>query len=232
MIPDPWNLSYQKSAASKPSWTKHGMPALFNDFLKLVKDEGLDGISHLDIGCGNGVKTVNFALAGFQTVGIDISKDGFTEARSLIKDLGLKKNCKVMKVNALKLPFKKNSITSASDILMFTHVRGKDYPKYFRQLLKVLKNGSLALMVLFSSKDEHFHGHKVSREYEFKFDPENPQMQEFAHYHGMVNVHFGKNDIKKTFGKDFEIIKMEEVGHPLYPYRFLWNIILRKKNAR
>ncbi|TSC64655.1 MAG: SAM dependent methyltransferase [Microgenomates group bacterium Gr01-1014_93] len=229
MTSDPWNLSYQKSLDAKPSWSKHGMPALFQEFVNFIKKQESLGL-HLDMGCGDGVKTVNFALHGLKTIGIDISRDGFKEARALIKDLDLRKNCKVMKVDALRMPFPKGTFASASDILMFTHIRKKDYPRYFRQILKVLKNGTYILMVLFSDKDSHFHGHKISSEYEFKYDPENPLMEGLAHYHGMVNVHFNKRDIKKTF-KDFKIVKIEEVVHPIYSHRFLWNVIMQKNES-
>lgn len=223
----PWNLSYRMSLEAKPSWSRHGMPALYEEFLKLVKDNGDEGI-HLDIGCGDGVKTVNFALASLNTIGIDISNTGFREARDFIKELGVSKICKVIKASCLKLPFKSSSVHSASDILCFTHLKPKDYESYKRQLYRVLKRGGYVLMVLFSDKDSHFHGHKVSKRYTFNFDPANPLMECYAHYHGMYNAHFGKRDIQKTFGDKFEIVKMEKVKHPLYLHRFLWNVILRK----
>ena len=77
---EPWNLSYKMSVQAKPSWSRHGLPYLFDEFIALVKKNG-DGTNHLDIGCGDGVKTVNYALNGLNTVGIDISNDGFREAR-------------------------------------------------------------------------------------------------------------------------------------------------------
>lgn len=224
----PWNLSYKISADAKPSWSRHGMPSLYDEFIKLVGDsENGDGI-HLDIGCGDGVKTVNFALAGLNTIGIDISNNGFKEARELIKELGIREKCKVRKASCIKFPFKELSVKSASDILCFTHLKPKDHKRYKNKLYRVLKNGGYILMVLFSDKDKHFHGHKVSRKYTFRFDPTNPLMEGYSHYHGMFNYHFGKKDIKKIFSKNFEIVEMMEVAHPLYSHRYLWNIILRK----
>lgn len=217
------------SLQARPSWSKHGLPYLFEDFIKLVKENGEQSL-HLDIGCGDGIKTVNFALAGLKTLGIDISNDGFKEARALIQELRIKDKCKVIKASALKLPLSKSSITSASDILMFTHLKPKEYFRYKRQLFRTLKGGAYILMVLFSTKDAHFHGHKVSRRYTFKFDPTNPLMEGWAHYHGMYNVHFRKSDIKKTFADTFEIVRIKEIKHPLYAHRFLWSVILRKPN--
>lgn len=223
----PWNLSYQM-ADVRPSWSQHGMPALFETFISLVQNSKNQHGVHLDIGCGNGIKTVNFALAGLPTLGIDISEDGFNEARKRIEDSGLTVNCTVMQSSCLSLPLEDKMARSASDVLCFTHLRPKDYGRYKSELYRVLKGGRYVLMVLFSDKDEHFHGHKVSREYSFKFDPENPLMAGYSHYHGMVNVHFDRAEIERTFKDMFEIIEMKEVKHPVYPYRYLWNVILKK----
>lgn len=228
----PWHLSYQKAADARPSWSRHGMPSLYHEFIKLVGNSGNgDGI-HLDIGCGDGVKTVNFALAGLNTIGIDISNNGFKEARELIKELGIRGKCRVIKASCLKLPFNESSVKSASDILMFTHLKPKDQKQYKKELFRVLKNGEYALIVLFSDKDEHFHGHKVSKKYTFRFDPTNTLMEGFAHYHGMYNYHFAKKDIKKIFGDIFEIIHKVEVIHPIYSHRYLWNVILKKNESK
>lgn len=224
----PWKLSYKLERQSRPSWTRHGLPALFTEFIELVKLNRQDDDLHLDLGCGNGVKTVHFALEGFKTLGIDASEEGFREARELVRNLGLEKFCKFIKANCLKLPIRRNSIHSASDILCFTHLRAEDQDRCKMQLEKVLTRGAYALMVLFSDKDEHFHGHKVSKTYTFQFDPDNPLMEGYAHYHGMVNVHFAKRDINRTFGREFDVVKALEVKHPLYPHRYLWNVILRK----
>ena len=224
----PWNLSYKISADARPSWSRHGMPALYTKFIRLLGKNHTNGGFHLDIGCGNGVKTVNYALVGFKTVGIDISDDGFNEARELIKELRISKKCKVIQANCLKLPFEGSSAVSASDTLCFTHLKPKDQKKYKEELFRVLKPGGFVLIVLFSDKDKHFHGHKVSKKYTFKFDPASELMAGYSHYHGMFNFHFSKKDFKKTFGDRFDIIEMLEVVHPLYPHRYLWNIILRK----
>lgn len=225
---DPWNLSYKKMHDARPSWSKHGMPSLFEEFMQFVKNKENPAGFHLDIGCGNGIKTVNFALSGLPTIGVDLSPDGFKEARELAKELSLKGKCKFKKANCLKFPFPRDSFSSASDILCLTHLKPADYLRYKRQLLKILKEKGYVLMVLFSDKDKHFHGHKVSKGYAFSFDPDNPLMEGLSHYHGMHNCHFSKKDIKNIFSEDFKIVSMLELDHPLYDYRKLWNVILQK----
>jgi len=84
------------------------------------------------------------------------------------------------------------------------------------------------LFVLFSLSDEHFHGHPVSAEYVFKFDPTNPRMTGYEHYAGKVKVHFDEQAIEDSFGRAFGIQECREVAHPLYPGRRLWNVIARR----
>lgn len=224
----PWHLSYKKASEARPSWTKHGMPPLFQKFLKLTKNSNVASGIHLDIGCGNGTKTVNFALAGFSVVGVDISDEGFKEAKKIVKDLGVLKKCKFIKADCLNLPLQDGSVKSVSDLFCFTHLESKDYEKYKNELYRVLQGGSYILIGLFSDKDEHFHGHKISKNYTFKFDPTNVLMEGFSHYHGMYNAHFGEKEILNTFNGMFEVIILKEYRHPIYAHRYLWNIILRK----
>lgn len=225
----PWHLSYKMALEAKPSWTRHGLPALFEEFTTLVKvNHNPHQLPHLDIGCGNGVKTVNFALQGLPTYGVDLSTDGFREGRELARELRVNRRCRFIKANCLKLPFAKNFFGSTSDILCFTHLRPSHYSRYKKELKRVLKNGGYTLMVLFSKRDRHFHGHPVSSGYSFRFRPGNPLMAGYAHYHGMYNAHFDRQDINEVFAADFQLVKVRQVKHPLYQHRRLWNIILRK----
>lgn len=219
-----WEQSYH---LGQTSWSRQGMPHLFKEFIDLVDGQSNKSTLHLDLGCGAGVKTVEFAKVGLATLGIDVSSAGVKDAQKLIKDLGLHKICRVQQGSCLDLPLEPKSVSSISDILCFTHFDIEDQKKYLQSVSRVLAKGGLALMVLFSDKDEHFHGHPVSKSYYFSFDPKNPLMKGYAHYEGMYNVHFGKRDIEAAF-KDFEIVKMKEFTHPNYDYRRLWNVILKK----
>ncbi len=224
----PWGTSYKIASQAQPSWTKHGMPSLIEKFISLVRNSNIKNGIHLDVGCGNGIKTVNFALAGFRTIGIDMSEDGFEDGCKLIKELRVSRKCKLIQGSALEIPIKDDTARSISDILCFTHLKSEDHEKYKDEIYRVLKKGGYFLIVLFSDKDKHFHGHKVSKQYTFRFDPKNPLMEGFAHYHGMYNIHFNESLIRRTFKDKFEIIEMVEVRHPVYDHRYLWNVTLKK----
>src|SRR5581483_10243808 len=218
----PWHLSYQGGCSQETSWSQHGMPYLFPAFLDLVRSS-TPGV-HLDVGCGNGVKTAAFAAAGLQAVGVDISTDALISASQTSYVQAPRYAC----ARGEALPFRDQSIASISDILMCTHLDEVAWPRYFREIRRVLKDGGYVVLVLFSMADLHFHGHPVSRRYTFRYDPANPTMLGFAHYHGMVNVHFDLADIQTAFANGFDIVEAVQVQHPVYTERFLWNVILHK----
>lgn len=226
----PWLESYAKMDGSTPSWSRHGMPFLFEKFLLVRKDAAVHGV-HLDVGCGDGVKTINFVANGLPTLGIDISEDGIKKARGLAREREVSCDFVVAEATTLN-PLVRESIGSLSDILVGTHFKQKEWNVYMSQLKRILQLGAPLLFVFFSNKDEHFHGHPVSNEYTFDIqeaDPGlEPDIENFRHYHGMYNKHFGLGDIIERIGSNFGIIETEEVQHPNYSYRRLWNVIAQK----
>jgi ubiquinone/menaquinone biosynthesis C-methylase UbiE len=216
----PWQISYERAGGSGASWAQHGMPALFERFIRMVR--GSTAGPHLDIGCGNGVKTAQFAPGRRRSVGVDIAFEGLRAAseRGVASDL--------LQADCVQLPFKSAAFGSASDILCFTHISRAQHGAYVRELQRILVPGGRVLLVLFSLSDEHFHGHTVSREYAFRFDPLNPHMAGYEHYAGKVNIHFDREAILDTFGSTFSIEALSESPHPLYAHRKLWNAIIRK----
>ncbi len=216
----PWHISYQRAGGSGASWAQHGVPALFERFVAALPETPV--APHLDIGCGNGVKTAQFAHIGRRSVGVDIAFEGLRAAsQSGIQAVLLQGDC-------VQLPLRTEAFGSASDILCLTHIPLAQHGTYVAELERILVSGARALIVLFSLSDAHFHGHPVSREYSFQFDPLNPLMTGYQHYAGKVNVHFDREAIVETFGRTFAIEVLTESVHPLYEHRKLWNIIVRK----
>lgn len=224
--PDPWDLSYKKSLAAQPSWAQHGMPPLTDRFIDLTRTSDSEGI-HLDIGCGNGIKTVNFALAGLRTVGIDISKEAIREANFLLDGHKLPGQCAFVEGSCLDLKFAPGSISSVSDILCFTHIEDKNQLEYLKGVHSILRPNGYFMLTLFSDRDEHFHGHPVSKKYRFHYDPSTME-EGYEHYEGMYNFHFGVQNILETFSGLFDVVGAIHVRHPLYQHRYLWNVILQK----
>lgn len=230
----PWGLSYKRATKAKPSWAKHGMPEFYLEFLNLAFPENTNGI-HLDVGCGNGVKTIVMANDGLNTVGIDQSIEGFNGAERSVKELGLEERCRFIQADAtVKIPLEDRSVSSATDILMGTHLRNGDLEKYLTELKRVMQPGAPLLVVAFSLADEHFHGYPVSLEYAFDtalIDPKlEPEHDQYLHYQGMYNRHSDRADIQDRLGGHFGIMCAKEVQHPVYSHRRLWNVIMRNES--
>jgi SAM-dependent methyltransferase len=110
----PWHVSYQRAGGSGASWAQHGMPALFDRFVNTLSEAPAG--PHLDIGCGNGVKTAHSAGRGRRSVGVDIAFDGLRAA----SHWGIQ--APLLQGNCAALPLQTAAFASASDILCFTHI--------------------------------------------------------------------------------------------------------------
>jgi SAM-dependent methyltransferase len=230
-----WGEEYKNMEVATPSWNKHGMPDLADKFVDLVKSSDLKG-THLDIGCGSGIKTVGFAVRGLESIGIDQSEGSFHEGLLAAKTDGV--DIKLIKATCNKIPLGEGVASSVSDILMGTHVEPEIWEDYISEVKRVLKPGGYLLFVLFSSEDEHFHGVKVkdrgNNRYNYKLenaDPAlEPELDRYTSYgdgKGMYNIHFDDAEIDSQFSPHFEIIEKALVQHPVYPHRKLWNVIMR-----
>lgn len=221
----PWIIGNKQSlSGDKPLWTQDAMPRLFEKFVSLVKSSELKGVN-LDIGCGVGNKTVQFAQAGLDTIGIDTSEDALTEARKLIEELDLSDKCQVVESDCLDLSADLPAAASLDDIYCYTHLKEEEQVHYQDQALRLLPKNSYMLFVLFSLKDNHFHGHQVSKRYDFQFDPDNLKMARVPHYHGMHNVHYDEGQIRSEFSR-FRIVDLQEFVHPRESSdRFVWEMI-------
>jgi ubiquinone/menaquinone biosynthesis C-methylase UbiE len=223
----PWYATYRREGGAQASWSQHGVPAAFERFVGLVLNGGQPGL-HIDIGCGNGVKTREFARAGLPTLGVDLAFDGVHAAQPHHLTGPLPRQLEFIQANGLRLPFADDTFASASDILSLTHIPSARQAQYVDEMHRVLQSGGRALVVLFSMADEHFHGHAVSREYVFEFNSAIPLMAGYAHYQGKVNVHFDRREIIGALGGRFVIEEADEVRHPVYAHRRLWEVIVRK----
>jgi SAM-dependent methyltransferase len=144
-----WSAGFSSpSSVPAPNWLKHGMPALTERFLQLLPHRS-DQI-HLDIGCSNGTKTIQFALAGLRTIGLDQSVPALQEAERLVERRDLTGSCRFVHGSCLDLPFETGTIHSASDIMCLTHIPRSSRHRYERGLASAMTVGSPILLVLFS----------------------------------------------------------------------------------
>lgn len=229
-INEPWDLVYKKVDEAQPSWAKHGMPPLYSNFLAMARiaELPLRGV-HADFGCGSCVKTIVMAQDGFDVMGIDQSGREFPNATRQIEQLGLASKCRLLQMDCRDTGLVNGAVSSATDILMGTHLPDAMWDEYIAELQRVMQPGSLMLWVLFSESDKHFHGHPVERTYYFDFAKVDrtlePEADKYLDYQNMFNRHFNEEDIRERIGRHFQIVGLGEYQHPIYSHRKLWNVI-------
>lgn len=120
---NPWRVPYFKNALIK----KYG--------------EDLSQVQLLDIGCGGGVLTEEFALLGCQVTGIDISARSISVAQTHAAINGLSIDYRVG--SGTSLHFDDNSFDAVSCCDVLEHIR--DWRQVLAEARRVLKPGGLFL---------------------------------------------------------------------------------------
>jgi 2-polyprenyl-6-hydroxyphenyl methylase/3-demethylubiquinone-9 3-methyltransferase len=120
---NPWRVPYFKSALMK----HYG--------------QDLSRVRLLDIGCGGGVLTEEFAWMGCQAVGIDISPRSIAVAQVHAAQSGLSIDYRTGE--ATSLPFEEGSFEAVSCCDMLEHV--SDWERVIAESARVLKPGGLFL---------------------------------------------------------------------------------------
>jgi ubiquinone/menaquinone biosynthesis C-methylase UbiE len=98
---------------------------------------GAPGGRLLDIGCGGGSHTSAFTVAGWQTVGVDVSEEQLRLARE--------RGCEVVLGRAESLPFDDASFDAA--VSLWTHTDVDDWPAALREARRVVRVGGAFVYV-------------------------------------------------------------------------------------
>lgn len=159
----------------------------------------------LEIGCGNCRNLLLFAKAGFDCYGIDFSSGMLKVAQDYMCKHKFKVNLK--KAKAEKLPFGSNIFDYVLNIATLHHLNRKEQQKSVKEMYRVLKSGSIALVAVWNKfpfslfvKQRYEKWRKAGRTY-------------YRYYYL-----FTLRELKKLFLKnDFEILK-EKIGKNIILY--------------
>jgi len=164
-------------------------------FIEFLKNKGVKGKA-LDIGCGGGRHLIPFAENGFESYGIDYSKTAIKLAQIYARQKNIKLNLKLGDI--LKLPYKKDYFDVVHDSGCSHHIKKKDWLKYTKNILKVLKKNGYYRLLAFSINTDYLMGYKVSK---------RGWIINKDHY-----IHFfKKKEITDFFSKYFKILKLYEI---------------------
>ena len=201
-------------AAGVKPWTEHELELPIRELPEKLLAENPDpGL--LDIGCGNGWVSLFLASRGIRVTGIDSSPTAIEEARKRAQQIELEDKTMFDVGDGLALPYGDASFDAVLDRGFFHHVPEDEYPKYFEQVTRVLKDG---LPSRGQSPLQRGEGGLLSLH---AFTKRNQRM---AH-------EFSVEDIERIFGAHFELLEHSEDAWPNNAPAHLGHYLLRKKAA-
>ncbi len=113
----------------------------FSECLLAAFPKNRGEIQMLDVGCGGGYLTEEYARLGFQVTGVDISPASIAEAIAHAREEGLQITYQTGSAAALDFPDRRFDVVSCCDVL--EHI--EDWPAAIGEIARVVKPGGLFL---------------------------------------------------------------------------------------
>ncbi|MFQ5846179.1 MAG: SAM-dependent methyltransferase [Candidatus Methylomirabilales bacterium] len=166
----------------------------------------------LDIGCGEGRHLICFGKEGHRAVGVDYEPLALGKARARQEARAVRSRLTVVLADAFRLPFRDGSFDALVDCGCFHHVKKADWSRYLSGLTRLLEPGGYFHLTAFSTRFKHYPGERRRRNWIV-------HRNHYDHF-------FRKADFARTFGKTFEILRIEEERQTLHAF---WHVLLRKR---
>lgn len=128
--------------------------------VSLIRAKTITPCKAIDIGCGFGNETIFLAKNGFKVTGIDISKGAISEARKRADKAGA--ICEFLTSNILDLDIQ-GVFDFALDRACFHFLDPEERDEYVKKLSKLLRPGSLFLLIVSSNKETFKGPYQFSR---------------------------------------------------------------------
>jgi ubiquinone/menaquinone biosynthesis C-methylase UbiE len=113
---------------------------LLDDLLTRLADAGVTDPRVLDVGCGDGARTLANLPAG--SVGLDFSRAGLDLARETVPE------ARLLQADMLDIPLRATSVDAITAYHAVFHVSREDHPAVYREFARVLRPGGVLLLTL------------------------------------------------------------------------------------
>lgn len=145
-------------------------------FVSRWKDKGFKKI--LDIGCGLGRHSLQFAKNGFDVSAIDISESAVKETSKILENSGFKYYCKV--ANFCDLPFEDEKFDAVFSFLTLSHTNYEGIIQALGEISRVLKLEGEIFITINSQESSTFKNPKYKKidPYTIIKDKEGPEKGE------------------------------------------------------
>jgi len=163
----------------------------------------------LDLGCGVGRHMKFLAENGFKAYGVDYTSNGVAHTKELLKTNHL--YGEVFQASMEKLPFEDEFFDGLFSYGVIFYGTKEQIEQGAKEILRVLKKGAKAYLILRSIKDyRHTEGQILSK-YEVVIDCKNPKSPGFGE-NGMRVYHFDEEEIKRIY-TGFSKITIDSIRH-------------------
>lgn len=156
----------------------------------------------LDLGCGLGRHTIQFAKAGFRTFGFDLSQDSIKKTEEYAKEAGVEVELKVG--DMLELPYKDNSFDCVYCRNVISHTDTKGMKQIAAELKRILKNDGECYLTLGSKQSWGYQQNWPVVDENAKIRVEDGPENGIPHF-------YADYDLVTELFKDFEIVKVFQV---------------------
>ena len=113
---------------------------------------GAAGLKVLDVGCGQGIDLCEYALAGANVTGIDLTPRHVSLARQHLAELGL--DARVVQGDAEDLPFPDATFDRVSSNGVLHHT--PDMPRALAEIRRVLQRDGRATLIVYNRDSAHY----------------------------------------------------------------------------
>lgn len=197
----------------------HGWPteepsAFVREFLRGFRGKRRAG-RVLDIGCGEGRHALLFAGVGYETVGVDLQPLAIRRALGFARAAGVRRRLRFLVGDVFALPFGPGAFDVLIDYGCLHHVMKKDFPRYLRSTVPLLRPGGHVLLSCFSTR--------------FKHHPGERRRRDWLVHRGHYDRFFRKGDFKALFGGHYDILKAREERDRVHPHYVFHHVLMRKK---
>ncbi len=191
----------------KLPWVRTTIPLWFKS---IVNSKWIAPCKTLDVGCGNGYFSYYLSKKGFKVTGIDVSKEIINYAK---KSYPQSNNLKFIVSNFFNKETLSEKYNFILDIGLFHNILPEKRKEFSKRLSDLLFDKGKVLIFCFDKREGTF---------------ENKN----TYFNSLINMYsypLSKEEIIKTFSKDFIIEKIEEIRYGTNNYKRRYLCFLIKK---